>query len=83
MQTTYVDDEFMGGGTNYAPDLATLHWTMKGGLTKGKYFTYGTTASSAACVAIDVDKVSHATVQLVYRLPTDAASTDKLLFKTN
>jgi prepilin-type N-terminal cleavage/methylation domain-containing protein len=77
LQNVYAGDEFMGNG-EFAPDLATLGWTMKGGNTKGKYFEYSSTLTSAQCVAMDTDKVSHATVKLLYDLQSAADTTAKL-----
>ena len=80
MQKTYHDDEFLGAGANYAPNLSTLKWKMEDGSTKGKYFSYATGATSAAAVALDTSKVLNKTIQMVYSTYS-AGSTDKIVFK--
>ena len=81
LQKTYKHDEYLGNNTNYAPNLATLRWSMEDGSTVGKYYTYSSTGSSAMCVANSgqTDRVLNKTIKMIYSSGA-GGSTDKVVF---
>jgi prepilin-type N-terminal cleavage/methylation domain-containing protein len=81
-QRAYRENEELGGGISYAPDLVSLHWSVSGDQLGGKYYNYATDEFSAVAVARPgmTAKVASNTIKLVFAKDAPG-STDRIVYR--